>query len=491
MRTIQLVRASNVALYQQLIEQIKDQISSQQLPAGTRLPTIRELAQQLGITRSTVQNAYNELQDNGWIESTIGRGTFVSNQVQPHTAMRFSSQQLTPDAVISDILQINEVVGTRSLASASPDPTLFPADEFWDALLGLRSQMINLVSYTSSQGDPVLRVELAKQLQTRAIAAQPDEILVTSGVTQALSLLMQTLCRPGDSVAVEQPTYLGLLHTIKAQGLHAVGVPFDGEGPQLDELERVIHQHRPRFFYTIPSFQNPTGSCMSLARRQALLALAQHSGILLVEDDIYAPLAYDQPPPPPLKALDSSSVVVHVSSFAKIFMPGLRIGYVVAPAPIHQNLLSMRRATDLCGSPFLQRAMASFLDKRGLQKHLRRVLPIYRERRDALLGALQHHMPPTVTWTKPAGGFCCWVTLPRHHGLKNLQSQALQAGWAFAPGDVFLPQTGVDYHLRLCFGNQTPETIRHGVATLAHLIRTGLAQNDLRSVEPIDWTPLV
>jgi len=488
---IQLQRAGNTALYQQIVEQMKDRISNNQLPPGTRLPTIRQLAQELKVTRVTIQNAYNELQTGGWIESTIGRGTFVSAAVQSRLAMHSSSQQLTPDAVISDILQINEVIGVRSMASASPDPQLFPADEFWNALNDLRGQMSSLVSYSSSQGDPLLRIELANQLQERRIAALPDDILVTTGVTQGLSLVAQALCRPGDSVLVEQPTYLGVLHTLKAHNLQTIGVPLDQEGPQLDVLERLVVQHRPRFFYTIPSFQNPTGLCIPLTRRRELIDLAERYGFLLIEDDIYARLAYDQPAPPALKALDNTGVVVHISSFSKTFMPGLRLGYVVAPPPLHQKLLTMRRATDLCSPPILQRTLAGFLANRGLQKHLRRVLPIYGERRNALLAAMQHQMPHSVTWTRPAGGYCCWVTLPRHHALGNLYQLALQQGLVFAPGDVFLTQPGTEYHLRLCFGNQSVETIRNGVEILGNLIRERLDRADLRSAEPSDWTPLV
>ena len=488
---IRLERAGNVALYQQIVEQVKDRISSHRLPPGARLPTSRELAQELGVTRVTIQNAYNELQTGGWIEATTGRGTFVSQTIQPRAAMRLSRQQLTPDAVISDILQINEVVGVRSMASASPDPTLFPVDEFWNTLNDLRHQATLLVSYGSSQGDPCLRIELANQLEERGIGVLPDDILVTSGVTQSLSLVAQTLCRPGDSVLVEQPTYLGVLHVLKAHGLHVIGVPLDAEGPKLDVLERLVGQHRPRFFYTIPSFQNPTGLCMSLARRQALLALAERQNFLLVEDDIYAPLAYDQPAPHALKALDNTGMVIHISSFSKTFMPGLRLGYMVAPPPLHQNLLTMRRATDLCSPPILQRTMAGFLAARGLQKHLRHVLPIYRERRNAMLAALQHRMPPSVTWTKPGGGYCCWLTLPRHHALSNLHQLTLERGWAFAPGDVFLVEPSTNYHLRICFGNQGVETIRTGVEILGNLIRECLQRPDLRNVEPSDWTPLV
>jgi DNA-binding transcriptional MocR family regulator len=487
----QLQRTSHTALYLQIAEQIKDQICNNRLTAGVRLPTIRQLAQQLGVTRVTVQNAYDELQADGWIEATVGRGTFVSSKVRPRVLLPSFDQQITPDAVISDILQISDVVGIRSLASASPDPHLFPTEEFWGALGELRAEAEQLVSYVGSQGVPALRIEVARALRDRQIDVTPDDILITAGVTQGLSLVTQALCRPGDVVLVEQPTYLGFLHTLKTQGVQAVGVPLDDDGPQLEALERLVVQQRPRFFYTIPTFQNPTGICMSLARRQALLALARRHGFLLVEDDIYASMAYDQPAPPPLFALDETGSVVHMCSFSKIFMPGLRLAYVIAPPPLHQKLLTLRRASDLCSPAILQYALARFLASGCLKKHLRRVLPIYRERRDAYLAAMQRYMPRSVSWTRPAGGYCSWVTLPQYHAPSNVYQMAMQQGWVFAPGDAFLTTTGAHSHLRICFGSQTSTTIQHGVEALSQLIRQCLEQNDRLSVETQDWTPLV
>jgi DNA-binding transcriptional MocR family regulator len=489
--SLQLQRDRQSALYQQIADQLKDQISSSRLPPGARLPTIRQLAQELGVTRVTVQNAYDELQADGWIESTIGRGTFVSARVQSQSQLHSLGQPITTDTVISDILQINELVGLRSLASASPDPHLFPAEEFWGALAELRAETLTVAGYGASQGVPALRIELVNLLRERGINAAPDEILVTSGVTQGLSLITQALCRPGDVVLVEQPTYIGFLHTLKTQGVQPLGVPLDAEGPQLDVLERLVRQHRPRFFYTIPTFQNPTGLCISEARRQQLLALALRHGFLLIEDDLYARLAYDEPAPPAIYAQDQSSSVVYLTSFSKSLMPGLRLGYVVAPTPLHQKLLSLRRANDLCSPTLLQYALARFLASGAFKKHLRRALPIYRERRDHYLAAMQQHMPAAVTWTRPTGGFCSWITLPRHPALSNLYQIALQQGWVFTPGDVFLAEPSGDTHLRICFANQPPTTLRTGVQTLGRLIRERLDQQGRQPIDPVDWTPLV
>lgn len=491
MKTIQLERDSRVALYQQIVEQVKLAINSGRLTAGTRLPTIRQLAQELQVTRATIQNAYDELQAGGWIESTVGRGTFVSEHAPHQRTTHPFGQPLTPDAAINDILQINDLVGVRSLAGASPDPRLFPADEFWAILAGLRSTAATLTIYGSSQGDPQLRAGVAQLLQDRQLDIAPDSILITAGVTQGFALLTQALCHAGDKVLVEQPTYLGFLHTIKGFEVQPIGVPLDAEGPQLEAVERLVIQERPRFLYTAPAFQNPTGSCMSAQRGQDLLALAERYGFFIVEDDIYARIAYDQAAPTPLKAYDRAGVVIYMSGFSKMFMPGLRLGYLVAPPSLQPRLLSLRRGFDLGSPSLLQLALARFLSDGGLKRHLRKVLPIYRGRRDAALSALAHAMPPGVTWTKPKGGFCCWLTLPKRHSLHDLDQAILQNGWAFAPGEVFLVEPDGAKHFRVCFGQQEIDIIQNGIATLGRLIRDRLQREERQQNISNDWTPLV
>jgi DNA-binding transcriptional MocR family regulator len=492
--SIAVDRTAASPIYQQIAEQIKEQICAGHLPAATRLPTVRSLAGQLAVTRLTVQNAYAELQSGGWIEATVGRGTFVSRQLQPAPRLALAGAALTPGAVIGDILQIGHTQGVRSLASASPDPALFPAEEFWLALAAQQPSPA-VLGYGPAQGDTHLRLALADLLAERGVEAGPGEILVTAGVTQGLALAAQALAQPGDVVLVEQPTYIGFLHQLRTFGLQPVGVPVDADGPRLEAVERLAVQLRPRFFYTIPSFQNPTGACMPAPARQALVTLAETHGFTLVEDDLYAPLAYAEPAPPALKAFDHRGVVVYVNSFSKTLMPGLRLGYMVAPAALLERLVSLRLAADLGSPPLLQRTLASFLHGGGLRRHLKRVLPLYGARRDAMLQALRQTMPASVTWTAPSGGLCCWLTLPRRRALADLPQLLVEQGWAAAPGEVFLAQPAADLHLRLSFGTLPPEAIRRGVETLARIVREQLAQPANERENPIgngsDWTPLV
>lgn len=488
---INLDREAGRPLYQQIAAQIRAQIGAGQLPTGTRLPTIRQLSQSLGVTRLTVQSAYGELQAEGLIEATVGRGTFVASTAQPRSLMATLGRRINPDSVLNDLLQVTQIPVARSLAIADPDPMLFPAEEFWDSLGALRPNAAALLQYQLPQGDALLRVELAKLMQERGVEVVPDEIIVTSGVTQALSLVTQALARPGDTVVVEQPTYLGLLHILKAHGVRPVGVPLDAEGPQLDALERIAIQQRPRFFYTIPSFQNPTGICMSPARRRDVLALAERYGLLLVEDDLYSRLSYDNPAPPALKAGDSTGVVIYLDGVSKMLLPGLRVGYLVAPSPLREQLLSLRRSTDLCGPGLVHRALADFLHKGKLRTYLRRAVPRYRERRDTLLQALQRSMPDGVSWTTPEGGYCCWVTMPPSSALGDLYQAALARGVVFTPGEVFLAEAEPHRHLRLCFGSQPPDVIREAVGVVGELVHERLVQGERPRQQAHEWALLV
>ncbi len=483
---LNLQRESNVPLYRQIAGQIRARIAEGAMPAGARLPTVRQLAADAGVTRLTVQNAYQELQTEGWIEATVGRGTFVSAATRARLVATTIGRDTTPDAVIQEIVQLDQGGGVKSLANASPDPALFPEQEFWSALKDQESRTRTLTHYGSSQGEARLRVALVDWLAERDVEAMPDDILVTAGVTQGLALVGQALARPGDVVLVEQPTYVGLLHTLRSQGLRMVGIPMDEAGIDIEALERAVIREQPRFLYTIPNFQNPTGRCMAPARREALLAVARRHSLVVVEDDIYARIAYGGPPPGTLMAMDRDDLVIHVSSFAKIFMPGLRLGYVVAPPALQTRLISLRRATDLCSPPLLQHALADMLMAKTLQRHLARVLPRYRERRDAVCGALRRQMPKEACWTEPDGGFCVWLTLP-HHNFGGIQQAALRRGWAFAPGSAFMLEDDGAHHLRICFGHLLPAKIHEGIGVLAELVRERLD----RPAAVQDWTPLV
>jgi DNA-binding transcriptional MocR family regulator len=460
-------------LYRQIAELIIHRIEEGALPNGSKLPTVRELADELDVTRVTAHNAYNELKSRGWIDATVGRGTYVTGprSEPPERIETLSGSAITPDKIMADIARMMHLPGTRSLAMAEPDSRLYPATEFLRLLRPMENQAEELFRYGPYQGEADLRHMLSGLLRERGIRTNPDDIIVTTGVTQGLALATAALCEPGDRVLVERPTYLGFLSLLESMDVEPIGIPLDDQGPDLNYLKRVLVRERPRFLYTIPTFQNPTGLSMSEHRRGQLLALAGEYGLSIVEDDIYGRLSYDGPPPRPLKARDRDNLVVYLDSFSKSLLPGLRVGFVVPPTSLKEKLLSLLRARELGGSPLIQRCLAEFIRRGMLQEHWKRAIPAYRRRRDLLVEALRRSMPEGVEWTHPRGGFCSWVSLPEEGDFSQLYRAAVSRGVAYTPGEVFLTAPDRRRHLRLCFSSEDDTVIREAVSILGELVK--------------------
>lgn len=490
----ELDRGSREPLYRQLAASVQQRIRSGALPPRTRLPTVRQLASQLGVTRLTVHSAYAELQAGGWLEATVGRGTFVAERIEQLVSPPEAElgREVTPAGLMADMLRMTQLPGLAVLARADPAPELFPLRNWQRATeLALSGGGNGLMNYTTSQGDLTLRSILAEAVRERGISAGPDEVMVVAGVTNGMALATGLLARPGASVLVEQPTYLGLLNILAAHGVRAIGLPTDGDGLVIEAVEAAVRAERPAFIYTIPTFQNPSGSCLSAPRRAALLELAARHALPIVEDDTYGLIGYESEPPRALKADDRAGQVIYMSSFSKNLMPGLRIGYVVAPPAIIRQLVRLRQAQDICSPPLTQRALAIFIEQGWWQSHRRRMLPHYRERRDAMLRAMERHFPMGVTWTRPRGGFSSWVTLPRGIPVMELYVSAINRGVAFAPGQVFCASGDGAHQMRLCFGAEPPERIGEAIATLGALIRERGGSRALPTSDLGDYVPVV
>ncbi len=490
-------RDADRPLYLQIAGSISRLIASGVLGAGERLPTVRELARQLKVSRVTVHNAYSHLQADGLVESTVGRGTFVKGDAGDDglRAGRIAAggtglpeRWHGPEDTGLLLLHDRDL---ESLALAEPDPRLAPAEEFMDLLKGLSASDLPLLRYGATEGDPKLREILAGRLAVRGIRCEPGEILVTTGSTQALALVVQALARPGEKVLVESPAYFGFLSLLRALEIHAIPVPMDEEGLLPDALERLVLRERPRLLYTTPTFHNPTGVTMTLERRRRVLEVAGRYGLPIVEDDIFHALSYRPGTPAPIRALDERGLVYHVDSFSKSFLPGLRIGYVVAPRAQRRVIASLHYAATLGNAQILQRALALFLDRGRYDAHLRRVVPHYRRRRDALLRALKTTMPRGVSWTEPDGGFCCWVTLPEGVSSDEMFRVALRRGVAFAPGRLFDVQARRPDHARLCFGTLPMERMPQAVSVLATIVKESLGRARAFPELPRRTSPLV
>lgn len=490
--TIDKERRDEFPIYKQIADELVRLVEEGDLPPGSRLPTVRKLAEQLEVTRVTIHSAYGELRKRGYAEAVVGRGTFIK-QVAPAAPRIFgvSTVQLTPDQAMADLSEIKEQPDIISLAMAEPDPALLPAKEFLRLFRTMEDRAAELLSYGPYQGALELRHVLVSLLREKNVRAHADDLIVTSGVTQGLSLSLGALCRAGDKVIVEQPTYLGFLSLLKSYQLEPVGVELHEDGPDLNQLEQVMIRENPKVYYTVPSYHNPSGVCMSAEKRKQVLSLAKRYGVTIIEDDVYGHLQYDNTELRPLKADDTEDLVIYINSFSKVLLPGLRVGYMIPPESLREPLMSLVRCRELCGPPFLQHALAEFLRRGALHRHLKHVLPKYEARRDTLLDALQDGMPKEIHWSKPTGGFCCWVTLPPQMDLEQLYNQSLHHGVAYTPGSVFFMPARAERHMRVCFGNQDTRSIQKATNTLSKLARDMLHRTSMHTSRRHNSTPVV
>ncbi|MBI4242315.1 MAG: PLP-dependent aminotransferase family protein, partial [Candidatus Rokubacteria bacterium] len=334
-----------------------------------------------------------------------------------------------------------------------------------------REEGATLLQYYPAAGYPPLRRYLAGYLLRFGVEARPEEIVIVNGSQQGFDLIARTLLDPGDFVAIEQPSYPRAIQVFRAFGAQLLPVPMSDTGLRLDVLERVLERHGPKLLYCQPSAHNPTGLTMPAPARRRLLELAGRFQIPVVEDGFDGSLFYGKRPPAPLKAEDSHGLVLYIGTFSKILFPGLRLGWLVAPAPVLERLEAAKQLSDIHTSPLIQAAVYHFCQRRLLERHLRRSAAEYGRRRAVLLSALSRHMPKGASWTQTQGGFSLLVTLPEGLDAVTLLPRALDRGVAFTPGDAFFLEGGGERTLRLSFSSVPANRVEEGVRRLGEAIR--------------------
>jgi len=375
-------------------------------------------------------------------------------------------------SVIREILKVTERPGVISLAGGLPSPQTFPIAEFAAASATvLERDGRAALQYAASEGYPPLREFVAERLPWEV---DPDRVLITTGSQQGLDLVAKVLVDEGSRVLVEAPTYLGALQAFSPFGPVVAGVPGDDEGLLPDALPEAIGAGpaRARFLYVLPTFQNPTGRLLGEARRARLVEVAADLGLPLVEDNPYGELWFDAPPPAPLAARNPDGVL-YLGSFSKVLAPGLRLGFVVAPAHVHPKLLQAKQAADLHTPGLNQRIVHEVVRDGFLERHVPTIRGLYRAQRDHMLAALGREFAgQDVTWNVPAGGMFLWLRLPDGVDALALLPEAVAAGVAYVPGAPFFASDPDRRSLRLSFVTATPEQIDAGVAALAGVVRT-------------------
>ncbi|HSJ86089.1 MAG TPA: PLP-dependent aminotransferase family protein [Anaerolineales bacterium] len=478
-------RQSAIPLYLQIKTYLQEGILSGSLAAGTRLPASRQLAQELGVNRITVENAYAELESEGLIFSKLGSGTYVLHPDPVLSLPKNTSdapwplwqQSVVEQAKVSprELSSIQRAAHPQliSFASGIGDANLFPAEDIRKALQAvMRRDGSAALDYGERNGYGPLRKSIAHILASQGIQTQPGNILVTAGSQQALSLVSQLLLNPGDVILVESPTYAGALDLFRALGFKVVGIPLDAQGMQVEHLETLLQQHHPKLIYTIPNFHNPTGTCLTTPRRRQLLVLADRYNIPIIEDDFVGDLRYEGHTQPALKALDPGGRVIYISTFSKMLMPGLRVGFITADGPIYDCLFNFKRLNDVATSALIQRALEAYMTVGRYQAHLRRSCQIFRKRRDVMVSAIQRYLPSGNHFDMPQGGLFIWLQLPPGLNSEELLSFAYEEGVDFASGSPFFPEgiQGSSW-LRLNFVAQDPVQIEEGIKRLGKAIK--------------------
>ncbi len=467
---------SSVPIYRQIETYLREGILSGRLTPDTRLPASRKLAQDLAISRITVENAYAELKADGLITAVSGSGTYVlpiCSTSEPdledsRTSWPLWQQSLPSKGGIENRLSSSsQKTNLISFANGNGDPHLFPISDFRHSLQTvIRRDGITALEYGDTQGFIRLRKTITSILASQGLLTGPGQILITSGSQQALGLVCQLLLKSGDVILVENPTYGGALNLFRTMGLSIIGIPMDEDGMLIEKLEELLQQFHPKLIYTMPNFQNPTGICMDSWRRRQLLSLADRYNVPLLEDDFVGDLRYDGRTQPALKSLDPGGRVIYTSTFSKMLLPGLRVGFLVAEGPVYEKLVNQKKIHDLATSNLMQRALEDYISIGRYQSHLRRSCLVYRKRRDVMLQAVKSHLP-AATVNSPQGGLFIWLRLPNSVTAEELLALAWTKGVSFTPGNMFFPnQADGQYYLRLNFASHSEEVIEEGIKRL-------------------------
>lgn len=483
---IDVNRDSTVPVYMQISSQIREMILSGHMAPGSKLPPERKFAEELGVNRSTILNAYRELKSNGYADSRVGCGTTVVKGMRypdsspdildplpmPWEQLFSESMSRSSDTTVRDLLK----------QASGRDMILFAAGasaqglDSLEELLKVQQEVVReyghtVVSHMPTEGYYPLRESICGLMGVRGITAYPSEVMVLSGSQQGLDLAARIFFDPGDVVFVEEPTFFCASQVFKTIGARVIGIPTDNDGMRTDLLTSMIERFKPKLIYTIPDFQNPSGMVMSLERRRQLLSLAYKHQVAILEDDPYGRLRYEGEDLPPLKALDRHGYVIYLSTFSKLLFPGFRVGWITAPAAVLNRFTMLKQNTDLHTSSLTQLIFYRFINKGLLEGQIKRVIKENALRRDIMLDELERAAVRGMYWNRPKGGLYLWCRIPDGISQTRLLAKASEYGVAFVPGNAFYPNGPTGNYIRLNYTYPAPEVIGEGINRLAKAIR--------------------
>lgn len=466
-------------LYRQLADEMAEQIQRGLYSTGERLPGVRGLSTQRGVSVATAVAAYRQLEDQGFIEARDRSGFYVRTRPVARPVEAAPAEAATGPCQISNqalalaMIQAANEPGVLPLGAAVPDPRLLPTYYLERSLSKvLRRDRFRVASYMSPAGAPELRRQIARRLAEAGCSLAAHDVVITNGCQEALMLALRAVTQPGDAVALESPAFYGLLHVMESLGLKAVEIPsHPARGISIDTLAFALERWPVKACVLVPNYSNPLGYCMSDDHKHALINLLDGRGITLIEDDIYGDLGFQSRRPSLCRALSPGSDIITCGSFSKTLSPGLRAGWIL-PGRHQERIEHLKYVSSLANTSLSQLALADYLESGRYERYLRDARGIYASNVARMSEAIAHHFPQETRLTQPQGGFVLWVELPGEVDTLDLAQRALQRGVSIAPGPLFSPTGKYRSFLRISCAWQWEERLERGIKTLAKLIST-------------------
>lgn len=463
--------------YEKLAQTLRRQIQSQVWLPGDKLPSLRESCKQSGFSLMTVLQAYQLLESQGEIVARPQSGYYVAARPSPlpHASgekkLHFTEQVDINDSIF-EILQATKDPHIIPFGSAFPDPTLFPQQRLARSLASaVRKMSPHAAMANLPPGNDDLRRSIAQRYAQCAMEVAPDEIVITSGAMESLSLSLQAVTEPGDWIAIESPAFYGVLQAIERRKLKAVAIPTDvRDGMDLDSLQQALDQYPIKACWLMPNFQNPLGCTMPKERKQQLVTMLQHKQVALIEDDVYSELFFGGDRPMPAKAFPGSNTILHCSSFSKCLAPGFRVGWVAA-GQYAGKIQRLQLMSTLSASVPTQLALADFMQQGGYDTHLRRLRRQLEQRQLAMHRAIVDSFPAGVTVSQPQGGYFLWLDLGDTVLASKVYQRALAKGISVAPGNMFSASEQFNHCMRINSSFEWNESSQQAIAVLAALVR--------------------
>ena len=470
-------RQNETFLYQQVIDFIGEKIDTGTLLPGDKLPSLRRLSQQTGVSIPTVKQAYVELERIGRVMSRPQSGFYVRAQLRNELVKPLPSRRCCKPVAVKCQSLIDRVYqgihkpGVVPMGISNPTMAKPAAKALHRTMKRVMARAEERsLSYASFNGEPSLRRQLAHRYLQMGGDVNADDIIITNGGQEALMLALQCVAQPGDVIAVESPTYHGVLELIESLGMLAVEIDTCPEdGLSLDALDRALRRHKIKACAFSSSLNNPLGSLMSDQRRQDMVELLESRGVVLIEDDVYGDLLFSGERPKPAQFYSRKNLVMTVGSFSKTAAPGYRIGWLL-PAKFTDRVAVLKRAFS-CSSGLLQQlTLAEFMASGDYDRHVKSLRPVLKQNCERMSALVSEYFPAETRSSQPAGGSVLWLELPKWADAEVLFQMALDAGISIAPGHIYSPGSRYKNCVRLSFGHQWTEAFEQGIKTLGILV---------------------